>query len=334
MMIEALLFASCGILTALAVAGALPVLKRRSIIDVPGDRTNHKTPTPRGGGIALTSVVLVTAGIAYFLGLQPSEGTHLAPSLLFGGFVVLAFLSAFDDVWSLSPVVRILCQTAVVATAVLSYPADARVFDGAMPIFIERAALVIGWLWFINLYNFMDGIDGITGVETISICAGVILISHLIGLSVPVLGLLLIAGALGFLVHNWHPARIFLGDVGSVPLGFLTAALLIGLAMSGALAAALILPGYYVVDSGITLLDRLRKREKIWQAHSQHAYQRAVRRGWRHDIVVCTVAALNIVLAVLAFMSLSRPISSLCAAYALIFCVFVWFRIGFAKVPS
>jgi UDP-N-acetylmuramyl pentapeptide phosphotransferase/UDP-N-acetylglucosamine-1-phosphate transferase len=139
--------------------------------------------------------------------------------------------------------------------------------------------LALIWLWFINLYNFMDGIDGITGVETASIGLGIALVaSHsdaTSGMVAP--ALCVAAGGIGFLVWNWHPAKVFLGDSGSVPLGLLIGGLLIDLLMQGHWTAALILPGYYWADASLTLAKRLLNGEKIWQAHRKHYYQRAAR---------------------------------------------------------
>ena len=121
------------------------------------------------------------------------------------------------------------------------------------------------------------------------------------------LTLLLTGACLGFLALNWHPAKIFLGDVGSVPLGYLTGFLLISLAVKGCLAAAVILPLYYLADSGITLLRRLMKGEKIWQAHRRHFYQQAALALGRHDRVVYRIIIANIGLIAAALLSLTNP---------------------------
>ena len=162
-------------------------------------------------------------------------------------------------------------------------------------------------VWFINLYNFMDGIDGITGVETAAIGLGVALLA-LVGATPDLAAAAAIAAAgLGFLVWNWHPARIFMGDAGSVPLGFLLGWLLLALAARGAWAPALILPGYYLADATLTLIARTLAGERIWQAHRRHFYQRAVRGGASHAAVVLRVAAADILLIVLAVAALTRP---------------------------
>jgi UDP-N-acetylmuramyl pentapeptide phosphotransferase/UDP-N-acetylglucosamine-1-phosphate transferase len=152
-------------------------------------------------------------------------------------------------------------------------------------------------VWFANLFNFMDGIDGIAGGEATAVGIGIALVAgtggafELIAPSVAVA-----AAALGFLVWNWHPARIFMGDVGSVPLGYLLGYLLLALAARGEWAAAVILPLYFLADATLTLLRRLARGERVWQAHREHFYQRAVQRGLRHDAVVLRVVAADLVL--------------------------------------
>ena len=140
----------------------------------------------------------------------------------------------------------------------------------------------------------MDGIDGITSTQTIAICVGFILIGFV---QIP---LIIIFALLGFLIHNWHPAKIFMGDVGSVPLGYIIGVMLIILAKSGFLISAIILPLYYLADSTITITKRLLARKKIWEAHSEHYYQQAVRAGKSHSSVVKMISFANILLIICA----------------------------------
>ncbi len=158
------------------------------------------------------------------------------------------------------------------------------------------------WVWFINLFNFMDGIDGLAGVEAACIGFGIALVP--VAAALPdvfgTFGIAIAAASLGFLIWNWHPAKIFLGDIGSVPLGFLLGWLLLWLAANGQWAAAVILPLYYLADATITLLRRGVRGEKVWQAHRQHFYQHAVRHGLDHDQVVRHVLFVDLVLVALA----------------------------------
>ncbi|MBV9152819.1 MAG: hypothetical protein JO204_13685, partial [Alphaproteobacteria bacterium] len=155
------------------------------------------------------------------------------------------------------------------------------------------------WLWFVNLFNFMDGIDGLAGVEAAAIGVGLLLFAAVGSEMDPGLAAApaaIAAAALGFLVWNWAPARIFLGDVGSVPLGYLLGFLLLDQAARGHWEIALILPLYFLADATITLLRRLLRGERVWEAHRSHFYQRAVQRGFGHAAVVQRVVVANIVL--------------------------------------
>ena len=164
----------------------------------------------------------------------------------------------------------------------------------------------------------MDGIDGITAMETILLMIGVsavYTVSPGLPERLPLETSILAAAALGFYAFNRMPARLFMGDTGSVPLGFLTFYLLLTLAYGGAWKAALILPAYYLLDSGWTLFRRILKREKVWQAHSQHAYQKAVRAGSSHHEVVCKITLLNMVLISLALYATLQPAHGIAALF-------------------
>ena len=271
-----------------SVAGTRVVLAwlhHRDILDHPNERSSHSLPTPRGGGLAVTPVVagmlLLTAYVA------PGY-----PIILAAGALILMAVSWLDDRRGLAPLPRLLVQAAVIAATLIGVPADALVFHGLLPFWADRLATGLGWLWFVNLYNFMDGIDGITGIETAGIGFGLTLLG---GPFAPQAAGVAAAG-IGFLAWNWHPARIFLGDSGSIPLGFVLGGLLVQLAAGGHLAAALILPGYYVADATLTLLWRLRDGEKVWQPHRRHFYQRAVRGGKSHAQVALAIGAANLAL--------------------------------------
>jgi UDP-N-acetylmuramyl pentapeptide phosphotransferase/UDP-N-acetylglucosamine-1-phosphate transferase len=155
-------------------------------------------------------------------------------------------------------------------------------------------------LWFVNAFNFMDGIDGIAGAEAMAIGCGIALLAlfHLdvVGLGSGMLGAAVAGAALGFLAWNWQPAKLFMGDVGSVPLGYLLGWLLLNLAAAGYWVSALILPLYFLADASWTLLRRLVHGEKVWQAHREHFYQHAVQAGRSHQAVVLRVLVADLVL--------------------------------------
>lgn len=318
---SAFFFAYAG--TALLV-WALPHL---SVVDTPNERSNHTAPTPRGGGLG----VIIPA-----IGFMAVEGAHAG--IIVGGLVLL-FVSFLDDRASLSASLRLGIQAMVVAFA-LTYFHYGLVFQGLLPWWADRIAVGIVWLWFINLYNFMDGIDEITSVETGSIVVGLIFlviseagIKNFLAVDGAVLG----GAILAFWLFNRHPARIFLGDAGSVPLGFLVGFLLLALAAQGYWIPALILPAYYISDATYTLLRRLVAGKKIWEAHSEHAYQCAVRMGRRHDDVARHVLALNMLLVTLAVVSLLGGLAgwlSLAGAYVLSTMLMVYFGQPVKALPS
>ncbi|GAB4359716.1 MAG: glycosyltransferase family 4 protein [Kiloniellaceae bacterium] len=275
----------------------LRVLIARRIYDEPNHRSSHDQPKPRGGGLAVVTAVLAAWITAAVSGGQAGAAFWL----VIAGAALLAAISWADDLKSRSASLRFGMQVAAVVLGLWSLD-PAPVFQGLLPLPLDRALTALLWLWFLNLYNFMDGIDGITAVETIAISAGLALIAG--GLPHFPLGAfdaaVPAAAALGFLFWNWAPSRIFLGDVGSVPLGYLLGWLLIVTAAAGQWEAALILPLYYLADASWTLGRRALRRETLWRAHREHFYQRAVQRGFSHAAVARRIAICNIVLVLLA----------------------------------
>jgi len=283
----------------------LPLLKRLGVMDTPLARSNHKISVPRGGGIMMIITILL-----FFWSLGVGMEMLLAAALLMA-------VSFTDDLKSLSVRWRLLAQLIAVALAMHSLPG--RLLPDAIPYFIEWGFIALFWLWFINLTNFMDGIDGITSMQMIAMALGICLVYSPLGPPAAVLA----AAVLGFFWFNRPPAKLFMGDAGSIPLGFLMFYLLLSLAIAGARCAALILPAYYLSDATLTLLKRLLRGEKVWQAHSEHAYQRAVRGGMTHKQVVRRITGLNMILVVLAMsstVSMMAGIATLLVAYALTFC--------------
>ncbi len=218
-----------------------------------------------------------------------------------GGALVLAVVSWIEDTRGVAVGLRLATHLAAVAMGVAALPAGG-VFQGLLPPLADAVAAALLWLWFVNLFNFMDGIDAMAGGEAVSVAVGLGLVALLAGRGwAPAYhAFVLGAAAAGFLIWNRPPARVFLGDVGSVPLGFLIGWLLLDAAAAGQWAAALILPGYFLGDATLTLARRLAGGEAVWRAHAAHFYQIAVRAGRSHGHVVGRVAALNCALIALA----------------------------------
>jgi UDP-N-acetylmuramyl pentapeptide phosphotransferase/UDP-N-acetylglucosamine-1-phosphate transferase len=297
-MADALLPAAAGIATGvfcwLATGALIPILRRRDMLDYPNERSSHIAPTPRGGGIAMTGSVLLAWIALGQAGLVPSSVISIVI-----GTALLAVVSWIDDLRGLSPGVRLVAQGVAVTIGILAQPEAQSGFSAWSGPALYFAATGLIWVWWINLFNFMDGIDGLAVSEAAAICGGLLLLT-IVGDGADAATALLAAGivgaAIGFLMWNWSPARVFLGDVGSVPLGYLSGFLLLDLAVRGRWKIALILPLYFVADATITLFRRLLRGERVWEPHRQHFYQRAVRNGLGHSAVVKRVIAADALL--------------------------------------
>ena len=203
-------------------------------LEAPNDRSMHKVPVPVGAGIAMVATTLVL----WPWWQSQTGGAHLVPLLV--GFAGLGVLSWVDDRRQLSAAVRLGAQAVAVALCLASLPPEARVLE-FLPLALERLLLGLAWLWFINLFNFMDGIDGLAGSETIAVALGYLALLTYAGLGDPFwrLALVIAASAAGYLFWNWHPAKVFMGDSGSIPLGFLLGWLMLDLALRRAVGGGL-----------------------------------------------------------------------------------------------
>jgi UDP-N-acetylmuramyl pentapeptide phosphotransferase/UDP-N-acetylglucosamine-1-phosphate transferase len=291
-------FSSAALITLL-----LPLFRRYALAR-PNARSSHSDPTPQGGGIAVVLALMLTLGIdSAFIG---AERADLADAMPLGTAVVLlTVLGSIDDMFPIAPLRRLAVQAVAIILAVSMMPAELRAIP-IVPIAVERAAEIVAGLWFVNLVNFMDGIDWMTVAETVP-CTASIFIFALLGAAPPQAGsvaLALCGAMLGFAPFNRPVAKLFLGDVGSLPIGLLLFWLLLQLAGSGHLAAAMLLPLYYVADTTITLLRRIVRGERITEAHRTHFYQLAVVRKFSVMTVVQSVFATNMALAVLAALSI------------------------------
>jgi UDP-N-acetylmuramyl pentapeptide phosphotransferase/UDP-N-acetylglucosamine-1-phosphate transferase len=292
--LAAVIVAGAGLVACLGTRALIPLLRRRALLDRPNERSLHAMPTPRGGGIAVVAAILLAWLALISLGLV----SRASLPILFGA-ALLAAVSWLDDLRDLPPAARLLAQLLAVALAFLTQTSAGPVFQGWLSGWLDAIATLLVWVWFINLFNFMDGIDGLAGSEAAAIGLGLLLFAS-VGVGhdpgAAALAAAIATAAIGFLVWNWAPARIFLGDVGSVPLGYLLGFLLLEQAARGHWKVALILPLYFLADATITLLRRLSRGERVWQAHREHFYQRAVQRGLSHAAVVQWVIAADLVL--------------------------------------
>jgi UDP-N-acetylmuramyl pentapeptide phosphotransferase/UDP-N-acetylglucosamine-1-phosphate transferase len=288
-------------------------LLAHNLLDHPNARSSHTQSVPRGGGWAFLIVLMPGMILTGFF--QHGLTDHVG---IIAGTLLLALISWHDDKKGVSPLPRLSIHILAACLGSLAFDTHQTLFAGALPFWLDRTLMIVGWAWFMNLYNFMDGIDGITCTETIAIATGVCLLMTAANINDPfveVLTLMLTGACLGFLALNWHPAKIFMGDIGSIPLGYLAGYVLLSVAVHGYLVPALILPLYYLADSGITITKRALRGEKIWQPHRQHFYQRAAHGLGRHDKVVLLIALADIALIAAAILAISVPIAGIaCAA--------------------
>ena len=219
-----------------ATALVLQALRRHAILDRPNERSSHAVPTPRGGGLAIMATTLPA-----WVVIARAGYTDAMPVVAAAAAGILAAVSWLDDRRGLSQGTRLIVQVLCVAGGLAALPGAGTVFQGWLPPWLDVLAAGFVWLWFINLFNFMDGIDGIAGTESACLGGGVALLATLhlgaVGLGTGLLGITVAAASLGFLRWNWQPAKLFMGDVGSVPLGYLLGWLLLGLAAARVLGA-------------------------------------------------------------------------------------------------
>ncbi|WP_104911964.1 glycosyltransferase family 4 protein [Pseudomonas sp. LG1D9] len=270
---------------------------RRSIIDIPNARSSHTVPTPRGGGVA---IVLTYAFSLFVLALL--QWVSIAESVaLLGAGLLIAVIGFMDDHGHIAARWRLLGHFVAAGWALFW-------MQGLPPITVFGFSLNLGWfghligafylVWMLNLYNFMDGIDGIASLEAICACVGLSLIYFFSGYETLIWSPLLLAMAVaGFLYWNFPPARIFMGDAGSGFLGIVLGGLSIQAAWIGSefFFAWLIMLGVFVVDATFTLARRLARGDKVYEAHRSHAYQFASRQFGKHLPVTVSIGVINVV---------------------------------------
>jgi Fuc2NAc and GlcNAc transferase len=303
----ALAFAAAFVITALTRRFATAA----ALIDKPNARSSHSAPTPRGGGISIVLVTCIAVAVLAARG-ELSSGEVLAIGI--GGFAV-ALLGLFDDRFGLPVSLRFPLQFALSVWAVA--------WIGGLPVhglsdpppWLEMLAFplaVLAVLWSLNLFNFMDGIDGLAASEGAFIALAAAALGHWVGVSA---GLTITCAAvggacLGFLSWNWPPARIFMGDVGSSYLGYVLAVMALAVSQDRPilLLAWFVLGALFIVDATVTLLVRLARRQRIMEAHRSHAYQILARRAGAHVKVTAAALTLNLVwLLPLAVLVVKQP---------------------------
>jgi glycosyltransferase WbpL len=326
-----LLVLPAAFLLALVLTGFLRWFAlRRKLLDIPNHRSSHSVPTPRGGGLAIV--------VSFLLGLFAiylHNSINVAALLALGGSgLLIALIGFMDDLGHVAARWRLMGHF---GAAILGL-----YWLGGVPE-LELAGLsfetgvltsVLGTLylvWLLNLYNFMDGIDGIASVEAVTVCAGAAFLYYFSGATALALPVVLLAVCtIGFLVWNFPPAKIFMGDAGSGFIGITLGMMSLHAGWNNPLLfwGWLILLGVFIVDATVTLGRRLLRGEKVYEAHRSHAYQHASRRYGNHKVVTVGVAVINIVwllpFSLLVALGLLEPWIGLAISYALL--VFLAFR--------
>jgi Fuc2NAc and GlcNAc transferase len=279
-------------------AWARRIALRQGILDVPNERSSHFEPTPRGGGVAI--VISASCAIALFA-LMHRIDPPLATALIAGG-LLMAAMGYIDDRRPLPPGIRILAHVAVAGWAVY-------LLGGLPPLRIGAHLVSLGiWgdiagvvaiVWVLNLFNFMDGIDGIAASEAAFVtgAGGMLAIVFDHDVAVGYGAVVIAVAALAFLWWNWPPAKIFMGDVGSCYLGYTIAVLGFAAGRGSPVAslAWLILGAAFFVDATTTLLIRLKRRQRIYTPHREHVYQLLAARWHSHRSVTLLVGAVNLI---------------------------------------
>lgn len=268
----------------------------KSLLDIPNGRSSHTIPTPRGGGVAIVISYLFALVWMLFAGLIERD-PFLA---MFGAGALIAALGFLDDHGHIAARWRLLGHFFAAAWALFwlgGLPAISVFGMTLAPGLIVNVLAAFYLVWLLNLYNFMDGIDGIASVEAICVCVGAAIIYTLSGFATLVwLPVLLACAVAGFLFWNFPPAKIFMGDAGSGFLGIMLGCL----SLQGAWISSqflwvwLILLGVFIVDATVTLIRRLVRGDKVYEAHRSHAYQFASRRFGKHLPVTSAVGVINL----------------------------------------
>jgi Fuc2NAc and GlcNAc transferase len=264
--------------------------QQRQLLDIPNERSSHSLPTPKGGGIAIVLVFIAVASYLYFFAELSTDLFLLLLCVL-----PVSIVSLLDDIFILSAKIRLLVQSISALFALYILGGVSSINLGLISIdglWINIVAF-ISILWFTNLYNFLDGLDGYAAAEAVFVGVSVYILFQ------NELGLYLALASLGFLVFNWPKASLFMGDVGSAPIGFIFAILMLYDAGDSNFLTWIILLSLFWFDATITLFRRFMNKEKLSQAHKKHMYQRLNQAGWSHQKVLIASIIFNLFILIL-----------------------------------
>jgi len=281
--IATLFFVVSMVTSGLAVALVRVVAERRAILDRPNERSSHVKPMPHGGGIAVAVITL----IALAAEARPPQPAQASLGLVTAAAAAVAVISWADDIRGVSTIIRLMVHVAAAAAAVTAFgPLRTVYLDRSIPLGALSVPFTLLWIvGFTNAYNFMDGIDGIAGSQ--AIVAGLAWTWAGARVQQPwisVVGITVAGAAAGFLIHNWQPARIFMGDVGSAFMGYILSTMTVAAARSDArfFLFGVLTVWPFIADTSFTLVRRSFRREDLFRAHRTHVYQRLNQIGWSH----------------------------------------------------
>jgi len=309
-------FAISFVVNVVGIKAIIPFLISKKIIDMPNERSSHIIPTPKGAGI----IIVLSFILMYHLFLDLND-YFFSISIIF-----LAIISLINDLKQLAPIIRFLSHILATSILLFLWPhiKEVYILSSLIPPWVENTLIFILILWFINLFNFMDGIDGISGTQCIILGVGstlsVFLLEKESSLILFMAGFLTGSG-LAFLFWNWNPAKVFLGDVGSIPMGLISAVLMILLCKNNLWFSAIILCNYYIIDTTATLFKRMLKKKILWKAHNEHFYQIAIKNGKSHSTVCKAIGfhgAIMIFLASISSHLYSNTIIIICLALSIL----------------
>lgn len=297
---------------------AIGIFNYFGIVDRPSARRAHAKVTPRCGGVSIV--------LTFCLGLAISdkiENDSFFLSLrVIGPLLVVAFISLLDDIWDISILLRLITHIIVSGIILYLFLYPRTLFYNELPEWLDYVLSLFLLTTFINIYNFMDGIDGITSVESIHLSITIIILSLLrydtiIHVHfVVVMATLVLGCSIAFIYYNWSPSKIFLGDVGTISLGLIIGLCLVLIAASEQklFVSVIIACLYYIADGVGTILIRITKLEKIWLPHLNHFFQKAVRKNMSHKEVSTKIAICNFILMLLSISALYYPILAIAMA--------------------
>jgi UDP-N-acetylmuramyl pentapeptide phosphotransferase/UDP-N-acetylglucosamine-1-phosphate transferase len=312
---------SAALATFVTTAALTPVLakwaRQRNLLDVPNQRSSHVVATPRIGGAAIVIGVLVGIVALFVL----SDGLHRGGLIVLGSATAISAVGLIDDFFQLSALSRLIAQILVAALVVAAAGSNAS--------WLGAAASVAWIVAMTNAYNFMDGIDGIAGAEAVVAGVGWLMVGSLVGSAdMSTVAILVVAAGAAFLLHNWHPATVFMGDAGSGFLGFLLAALPLVSSSADPSAAwgGVLLLWPFVFDTGFTLIRRASRGENVVRAHRSHLYQRLVQTGRSHRQVSLLYAGLSLlgVIGAISLVSARRDLLLGAGLLIVIAAAFLW----------